>query len=191
MKILLFFGSFNPIHIGHLIVAKEALNKTDCDKLWFVVSPQNPFKEKKSLLGEKERKDLLLKAIKGIKEFKISDIEFNLPKPSYTITTLNTLNKKYKDYQFSILLGSDNLKKLPTWKNADKIIQKHKIYIYPRLGYNYGTLKNHPKIKILSLPFIEISSTSIRNKIALNESITFLTPTSVEEEIKKKGYYNR
>ena len=131
-KIGLFFGSFNPIHIGHLILANYILENSDMDELWFVVSPQNPFKDKKSLLADHNRLDMVQLAVKNYPKMRASNVEFSLPKPSYTIDTLTYLKEKYPNYSFALIMGEDNLDSLPKWKNAEKLMSDYQIIVYPR-----------------------------------------------------------
>jgi nicotinate-nucleotide adenylyltransferase len=188
MKIGLYFGSFNPIHNGHLIIAQHVLNETDLKQVWFVVSPQNPFKQQKTLLNEYDRLHLVNLAIQKSTSFKAIDIEFSLPKPSYTINTLAYLQEKYPQHQFSIIMGSDSLQNLDKWKNAETIMQHYPIYVYTRPGF----AANQPKVKelhVLKAPLLEISATHIRELILEGKSIRFLVPDVVLEEIEETGYY--
>ncbi|HWJ26582.1 MAG TPA: nicotinate (nicotinamide) nucleotide adenylyltransferase [Flavisolibacter sp.] len=190
MKVGLYFGSFNPIHIGHLIIANHILNETDLDKVWFVVSPQNPFKQSESLLNEYDRLFLVQKAIEGDSRLKASDIEFSLPKPSYTVHTLAYLSEKYPDHQFSIVMGSDGFQNLGKWKNAEVIIERYPILIYKRPGYEIDNQWN-ANIQVMNAPLLEISATHIRNLIKAGKSVKYLVPTSVEEEIKSTGFFKK
>jgi len=188
MKIGLYFGSFNPIHNGHLIIAQHVLNETDLKQVWFVVSPQNPFKQQKTLLNEYDRLHLVNLAIQKSTSFKAIDIEFSLPKPSYTINTLAYLQEKYPQHQFSIIMGSDSLQNLDKWKNAETIMQHYPIYVYTRPGF----AANQPLVKqlhTLKAPLLEISATHIRELIQEGKSIRFLVPDVVLEEIEDTGYY--
>lgn len=188
MKIGLYFGSFNPIHNGHLIIAQHVLNETDLKQVWFVVSPQNPFKQQKTLLNEYDRLHLVNLAIQKSTSFKAIDIEFSLPKPSYTINTLAYLQEKYPQHQFSIIMGSDSLQNLDKWKNAETIVQHYPIYVYTRPGF----AGNQPMVKqlhTLKAPLLEISATHIRELIQEGKSIRFLVPDMVLEEIEETGYY--
>lgn len=190
MKIGLFFGSFNPIHIGHLIIANTMAENTDLDQVWLVVSPQNPAKRhSNSLLHEFDRYDMVEKAIADNHKLKVTDIEFHLPRPSYTIDTLTYIQEKYSTHQFVIIMGGDNLVNLPKWKNADKILEYYEIYVYPRPHTEKSDLENHPKIKIVEAPLVDISATFIRNQLQKNKSIKYLTPENVEEHIKRKKFY--
>lgn len=188
MNIGLYFGSFNPIHNGHLIIANHILNESDLQKIWFVVSPQNPFKQSDSLLNEYSRFHLVQKAIENDFRLKASDIEFNLPKPSYTAHTLIYLKEKYPTYTFSIIMGSDSFQNLPNWKNADIIAAKYPIIIFQRNGFDVEN-KLNARIQIMNAPLLEISATHIRNLISHGKSIKFLVPPAVEEEIMASGHF--
>jgi len=188
MKIGLYFGSFNPVHVGHLIIANHAVNETDLNQIWFIVSPQNPFKAAASLLNEYQRLHLIKLAIDGEKGLRASAVEFNLPRPSYTVDTLAYLDEKYPDHKFSILMGSDGFQNLQKWKNYEVIVQRYPIYIYQRPGFNvqetYGA-----RVELFNAPLLEISSTHIRDLIKQKKSIRFLVPDVVKEEIETGGYY--
>lgn len=188
MKIGLYFGSFNPIHNGHLIIASHILNETDLDRVWLVLSPQNPFKEKQSLINEYDRLHLVQKAIENDIRLKASDIEFSLPRPSYTVHTLAYLKEKYPEHSFSIIMGSDSFQNLERWKNADVILQNYPIIIYKRPGFE---IKKPPsgKILVMDAPLLEISSTHIRGLIKSGKSIKYLVPPGVEEEIISGRYF--
>jgi len=179
MRIGLFFGSFNPVHIGHLIIANHILNNTDLEKLWMVVSPHNPFKKKSSLANNHDRLHLMNLAIGDNPNISASDIEFNLPQPSYTIDTLMYLKEKHPNHTFCLIMGGDNLKSLHKWKNYEKILENYQIYVYQRPAYDPGDLKDHVSITIVDAPLLEISSSFVRNCIAENKSIQYLVPESV------------
>jgi len=188
MKIGLYFGSFNPIHTGHLIIAQHILNETDLGQVWFIVSPQNPFKQQKQLLNEYDRLHLVNLAIQKSVGLKALDIEFRLPKPSYTITTLTYLREKYPQHTFSIIMGSDSLQNLDKWKNADQLMQNFPIYVYLRPGFPITNTKIR-ELHTLTAPLLEISATHIRELIAHGKSIRFLVPDIVCDEIESAGYY--
>jgi|SRR6478609_4205046 len=188
-KIGLFFGSFNPIHIGHLIVANVMAETTDFDKVWFIVSPQNPLKLSKGLLHEFDRYDMVQAAVADNYKLQVSDIEFNLPKPSYTINTLAHLTEKYPDRKFSLIIGEDNLESFPRWKNHQQIVDHYGLYVYPRPHVSESQLKSHPNVKMVDAPLLDISATFIRNCIKNNKSIRYLVPEPVENMIKAKGFY--
>ena len=189
-KVGLFFGSFNPIHIGHLIIANYMANYTSLDEVWFVVSPQNPFKEKKSLGNMYDRMEMVELAIAGADNLRASDIEFNLPQPSYTIDTLVHLAEKHPNKEFLLIMGEDNLQGFMKWKNAEIILRDYKIVVYPRPGYDGGDLKNHPSIQMTDTPVMELSSTFLRQAIKDGRSVKFYTPDAVIDFIDKKGLYS-
>jgi nicotinate-nucleotide adenylyltransferase len=188
-KITLFFGSFNPIHIGHLIIAQSVLNESDTEQVWFVVSPQSPFKKTNQLLNENQRYFLVEMAIQNNPKFLASNIEFGLPKPNYTIDTLAYLKEKFPLHEFSLLMGGDNIATIKQWKNYEKIINNHQIYVYDRNDSNLEEVPQHSRIIFLGVPKIQISSTNIRNLIKNQKSIQYLVPELVREEIEKAGYY--
>lgn len=189
MKVGLFFGSFNPIHIGHLIVANVMVENTDIDQVWFIVSPQNPFKKRTSLLHEFDRLDMVNAAIFDNYNLKASDIEFNMPKPSYTIDTLVYLNEAHKQKEFKLIIGEDNLKAFPKWKNSGSILQQYGLLVYPRPNAQPSDLIEHPNVQLIDAPMIDISATFIRKSIKNNRSIKYLVPNSVEELIHAKKFY--
>ena len=161
MNIGLYFGSFNPVHNGHLMIANYILEFSDVEQIWFIVSPQNPFKEQKNLLPDHHRLELLRRAIGDTEKYKASDIEFRMPKPSYTVDTLAYLADKYPEKKISLIIGSDNLKNFHKWKNSEIIIQNHDILVYPRPGFD-EKLMISDRFKIINAPLIEVSSTFIR-----------------------------
>lgn len=190
MKIGLFFGSFNPVHIGHLVIANHFLNSSDLQKIWFIVSPQNPFKESKTLLSEYHRLHLLKLATEDDNRIKVSDIEFTLPKPSYTSITLMHLEEKHPGNEFGIIIGSDSFQNFHKWKNYEVIVKNYPIYIYPRRGFE---IKNDIQAKIITVdaPLVEISATEIRQMIKEKKSIRYIVPDKVREEIERGGYYKK
>ena len=190
MKIGLYFGSFNPVHIGHLIIANHVLNETDLDKIWFVVSPQNPFKQNNSLLNEYDRLHLLRTAIEDDPRMKASDIEFYLPKPSYTINTLTYLKEKYPQQDFFLIMGSDSFQNIDKWKNYETIINNYKIYVYKRKGFDLKDNSNEA-IKLLDAPLLEISATNIRQLVKQGKSIRYMVPEKIREEIEGNLFFKR
>jgi nicotinate-nucleotide adenylyltransferase len=188
-KIGLFFGSFNPIHIGHLIIANVMAQNTDLDKVWLVVSPQNPFKLSKGLLHEFDRYDLVKAAIADNFKLEVSDVEFHLPKPSYTIHTLAYLTEKYPNKEFKVIIGEDNLENFTKWKNHEQILDQFGLYVYPRPHVTNSDLKRHPQVTTVEAPMIDISATYIRNCIKNNKSIRYLVPETVENMIRIKNFY--
>jgi nicotinate-nucleotide adenylyltransferase len=189
LKTGLFFGSFNPIHIGHLIIANIMAETTDLAKVWIVVSPQNPFKPSKALLHEFDRYDMVRAAVYDHYKIEASDIEFHLPKPSYTIHTLVHLAEKYPEKQFKVIMGEDNLTNFVKWKNHERILEDYGLYVYPRPGAQPSNLKTHPNVKMVEAPVLDISATFIRKCVRNNQSIKFMVPDAVEEMIRTKGFY--
>lgn len=188
-QIGLFFGSFNPIHNGHLIIANAILEQAELSKIWFVVSPQNPFKPSKSLLHEFDRYDLVKAAIDDNSKLEVSDVEFQLPRPSYTIDTLEHLTAKYPEKEFSIIIGQDNLESFHKWKSPDLILDRYGLLVYPRPDSKPSDLSHHPRVKMINAPLIDISATYIRELIRQRKSIRYLVPERVEEMILRKGFY--
>lgn len=188
MNIGLYFGSFNPVHTGHLIIASHVVNQTNIQQVWLVVSPQNPFKNTAGLLNEYDRLHLVNLAIDDETNIRASDVEFKLPRPSYTIDTLTYLREKYPQHQFSIIMGSDGLQNLPKWKNADLLIKEYPIIVYKRPGFNIMDTWN-ASVEILDAPMLDISATLIRNNIREGKSIRYLVPDKVREEIERNNYY--
>jgi nicotinate-nucleotide adenylyltransferase len=189
MKIGLFFGSFNPIHVGHLIIANLMVEASDLKKVWFVVSPQNPLKPGKGLLHEFDRYDLVRAAVYDNYKLEVSDVEFHLAKPSYTIHTLVHLQEKHPDKEFRIILGEDNLSNFTRWKNYRQILDHYGLYVYPRPGTQLSELRSHPNVTIVEAPLLDISATFIRERIRKGQSVRYLVPDAVEEMIRAKGYY--
>jgi nicotinate-nucleotide adenylyltransferase len=188
MHIALYFGSFNPIHHGHLIIANHVLNNTDAQKIWFVVSPHNPLKETSSLLNENHRLHLVQLAIEEQPKFVASSIEFKLPKPSYTIDTLTYISEKYPQHTFTVVLGGDSIQNITKWKNYETLLANYKIIVYQRPGFT-AAIMQHPNISIIDAPLLDISSTHIRNCIQQKKDIHYLVPTAVREYIAENNYY--
>jgi len=189
MKVGLYFGSFNPIHIGHLIIGNFIANNTELEQVWFVVSPQNPLKKSSTLLNEYDRLYLVQKAIENNYKFRVFDIEFKLPRPSYTIDTLTYIKEKYPQHNFSLIIGSDSLKNIHKWKNSQFLLSNYSFYVYERPGFEVK--KTGPNINVLKAPLLEISSTEIRNMIRAGKSAQYLVPEKVLEEIEKNSYYKK
>ena len=190
-KIGLFFGSFNPIHIGHLILANYILENSDMQELWFIVSPQNPFKEKKSLLKDHNRLDMVQLAIRNYPKMRASNVEFSLPVPSYTIDTLTYLQEKHPEISFSLIMGEDNLASLHKWKNYELLLEKHQVIVYPRL---FGEEKTsdylqHENIHQVTAPIIELSATEIRNMIKEGKNVRPMLPPEVFEYLDGSSFY--
>ena len=191
MKVGLFFGSFNPVHIGHLVIANFMAENTDLQKVWFVVSPHNPLKEKKSLLKDADRLHLVRLATEDNTKFKVSDIEFKLPQPSYTIHTLTYLKEKFPQHEFVLIMGSDNLESLEKWKNYEIILRDYEIYVYSRAEKLKTPLANHAHVKRFEVPVMDISSSEIRKLISEKKSARYLLPEIVYEEIKTRKFYRK
>ena len=190
-KIGLYFGTFNPIHIGHLIIANHMVNYTDLDEVWLVVSPLNPFKKKNTLLDNYARLELVYRAIKDYDRLRVSDIEFGLPRPSYTINTLVYITEKYPNKDFSLIMGGDNLNSFHKWKNYELILQNHELYVYPRLLSAKSSLDNHEKINLVDAPIMQISSSFIRNAIKDQIDVRAMLPENVWEYINEMNYYRK
>jgi nicotinate-nucleotide adenylyltransferase len=189
MKIGLFFGSFNPIHVGHLILANTMVQTADLEQVWFVISPQNPFKKTLSLLHEFDRYTMVERAIANNSKLKVSDVEFSMPRPSYTIDTLTVLANKYPEHQFSVIMGEDNLVQLKNWKNYEKILEYYQILVYPRPKTPPHDFMSHPKVVFIEAPLLEISATYIRKAIKEQKDISYLVTEPVEEYISLKKFY--
>ena len=191
MQIGLFFGSFNPIHNGHLIIANLILNETALKKIWFVISPQNPFKSEVTLLDEYNRLHLVRLAVEDDTRLKASDVEFFLPRPSYTSHTLTKLQEKFPGHTFSIIMGSDSFMNLHKWKNFETIVKNYSIIVYKRSGHEVMNRNIKAEPFIVNAPMIEISATLIRKLTKEKKSIRYLVPEKVMEEIIKGGYYRK
>ncbi|PVX46003.1 nicotinate-nucleotide adenylyltransferase [Flavobacterium sp. 103] len=193
MKIGLYFGTFNPIHIGHLIIANHMAEHADLDQVWMVVTPHNPLKKKATLLDDYHRLQMVYLATEDFPKIKPSDIEFKLSQPNYTVNTLAHLQEKYPDHEFSLIMGEDNLKSLHKWKNYEVILEHHDIYVYPRISAENEnlTFKNHPKIHLIDAPVVEISSTDIRHNIKKSKNVQPLLPHKVWDYIDHNNFYKK
>lgn len=191
MHIGLFFGSFNPIHTGHLVIASQLAEYTDLQQVWFVVSPQNPFKQKESMLNEYDRLYMVELAIEGNEKFRANNIEFTLPKPSYTIDTLTYLAEKFPSYQFSLIMGADNLQGLPKWKNYEQILKNHRVYVYKRPGFDKPSVPPgfEDRVQIVEFPQLDVSASYIRQSIKNGISTQYLVPEKVRQYIEKMNLY--
>ncbi len=189
MRIGLYFGSFNPIHVGHMILAETARIEAQLDRIWLVVSPQNPFKQKKNLLAEFERYRMAELAVADNPYLEASNVEFSLPKPSYTIDTLTHLRDRYRSYEFALIMGQDNLQHLHKWKNSEALLAHYQIYVYPRIEAKPGPLDEHPHVHLFEAPLLNISATYIRNRLQAEKSIRYLVPDVVHEYVLKEGLY--
>ena len=188
MEIGLYFGSFNPIHTGHLIIASYAKHTTILQQVWLVVSPQNPLKAASSLLNEYDRMHLVDTAVQTDDFIKVSDIEFRLPKPSFTVDTLTALQEKYPQHVFSIIMGSDSFTNLTRWKNYEYLIHNYKFYIFKRYGFDIEDDLG-AKLEVVQAPLLDISSTQIRDFIKKDIPVKYMVPEAVAVEIEKNGYY--
>ena len=187
-KIGLFFGSFNPFHIGHKVIGTHMVNNTDLDKVWYVVSPQNPTKNKDSLLDQNHRLQIIQREVEDNSNLDVSDIEFSMPLPSYTIDTLANISEKYSSCEFSLIMGTDNLKTLHKWKNYKQILNNYTIYTYPRSGS--ANLIEHQNItNVKDVPLIDISASFIRESISLGKDMSSLIPSKAWKYIDEMNFY--
>lgn len=192
MNIGLYFGTFNPIHVGHLIIANHMVENSDLDEVWMVVTPHNPFKKKATLLDNYQRYEMVYQAVEEYPKIKPTDIEFQLPQPSYTINTLVHIQEKYPKYQFSLIMGEDNLQNLHKWKNYEEIVNNHNIYVYPRV---YEQKKEvsfaNGRVHKIDAPIVEISSTHIRKSIKSGKNVKPLLPPKVWEYVERMNFYKK
>lgn len=191
MKIGLYFGTFNPIHIGHLTLANHLAEHSDLDKIWFIVTPHSPFKKKSSLLDNRQRFEMVYRATEDYEKLEPSDIEFDLPQPSYTINTITHLQEKYPNHEFALIMGEDNLKSFHKWKNYELILKHHHIYVYPRIseGKIETQFDNHNKIHKVDAPVMELSSTFIRKSIKEQKNVRPMLPEHVWEYLDEMNFY--
>lgn len=189
MKIGLFFGSFNPVHVGHLIIANFMATQTDLDRVWLVVSPQNPLKPKKTLARDHDRLHLVRLAIENNSKLRASDVEFHLPKPSYTIDTLTFLQEKHPEYDFVLIMGGDNIATLDQWKNYEKLLSDYEIYVYQRPGYALGPLGEHSHVRLFEAPPLDISASYIRECIQAGKSVRYMVTDPVWEYLESGSMY--
>ncbi len=191
MKIGLYFGTFNPIHVGHLTIANHLVEHSDLDQVWFIVTPHSPFKKKNSLLDDHQRLEMVYLATKDYTKLKQSDIEFNLPQPNYTVNTLTHLEEKYPNYEFALIMGEDNLKSFYKWKNYQLILERHYIYVYPRIssGTVEHQFENHDKIVHVDAPIMELSSTFIRKSIKAGKNVKPMLPEHVWSYLDEMNFY--
>jgi nicotinate-nucleotide adenylyltransferase len=193
MKIGLYFGTYNPIHVGHLIIANHMAEFAGLDQVWMVVTPHNPLKKKATLLDDYHRLQMVYLATEDFPKIKPSDIEFKLVQPNYTVNTLSHLHDKYPNHEFSLIMGEDNLKTLHKWKNYEVLLENHDIYVYPRISDEpeNAALKTHPRVHIIDAPVVEISSTFIRNNIKNGKNIQPLLSSKVWEYIDHNNFYKK
>jgi nicotinate-nucleotide adenylyltransferase len=193
MKIGLYFGTFNPIHVGHLIIANHMAEHSDLDQVWMVVTPHNPHKQKNSLLDDYHRLEMVRLATEDFPKIKPSDFEFKLPQPNYTVTTLIKLEEKFPQHEFALIMGEDNLNSLHKWKNHEVILEKYTIYVYPRFSTDTekSGLENHKNIHRMAAPVIELSSTFIRESIKNKKNCSPMLPTKVWNYIDHNLFYRK
>jgi nicotinate-nucleotide adenylyltransferase len=191
MKIGLYFGTFNPIHVGHLTIANHVAEFSDLDQVWFIVTPHSPFKKKNTLLDDYQRLEMVYQATKSYDKLQPSDIEFKLPQPNYTINTLVHLEEKYPKHEFALIMGEDNLKSFHKWKNYELILHNYSLYVYPRIskGKVDTQFDNHPKITKVDAPIMELSSTFIRKAIKAEKNVRPMLPYEVWTYIDEMNFY--
>lgn len=190
-KIGLYFGTFNPIHVGHLTIANHMAEFSDLDEVWMVVTPHNPHKKRSGLLEDHHRLTMVRIAVEFYPKLKASNIEFELPQPNYTIHTLTYLEERYPDDHFCLIMGEDNLKSLHKWKNYEKILERFTVYVYPRIseGIIENQLKDHPRVMHVNAPIMELSSTFIRKAIKAGKNIRPMLPDSVWKYLDEMNFY--
>ena len=188
IKIGLFFGSFNPFHIGHKVIGYHLVQHTDLDKVWYVVSPNNPYKQKKSLLHHTHRLQIIKREVEDVKDLDVSDIEFNLPSPSYTIDTLVNISEKYSNYNFSVIMGEDNIETISKWKNYMQLLNNYQVYVYPRTG-NFVKYKHPNVIFVKNVPMIDVSASFIRKSISEGLDVSSLVPEKAWQYIEEMNFY--
>ena len=194
MNIGLYFGTFNPIHVGHLVIANHMVEFSDLDEIWMVVTPHNPFKKKSSLLADNQRLQLVQIATEDYPKLKASNIEFKLPQPNYTVNTLAHISEKFPDHQFSLIMGQDNLSSFHKWKNHEVIIENHDVYVYPRIHQDSvleTQFDTHKNVHTVNAPIMEISSTFIRKGIADKKNMQALLPCKVWQYIDEMNFYKK
>jgi len=185
----LYFGTFNPIHIGHCVIAQYMLEYTDLDEVWFVVTPHNPHKAKNTLLDDYQRLHMVRLAIDDHYKLRVSDMEFSLPQPSYTATTLAHATEKWPDREFALIMGADNLETFHKWRNYEWILENHWLYVYPRIESDGGKLKDHPRVSMTEAPIMQIASTDIRKAIKEGKDVSFMVPQQVWEYVDGSSFY--
>ncbi len=191
MHIGLFFGSFNPIHVGHMVLGNYMASFTDLEQVWFVVSPHNPLKDKSTLLHQNQRLHMVNLAIGDSDTLKSSNIEFGLTQPSYTINTLAHLKEKYQTYRFSLIMGEDNLQSFTKWKNHEEILKNHRLYVYPRPDCDAEELKKHEQVILTEAPLMDISSTFIRKALKDKKNVSQFVPKDVWNYIDEMNFYRK
>lgn len=191
MKVGLYFGTFNPVHVGHMILANHMLHYTELDEVWMVVTPHNPHKKKSTLLDNHHRLEMVYKATEEYDHIHPTDIEFKLKQPNYTIDTLVHISEKYPNDEFAIIMGEDNLKSFHKWKNYEVILEDYEVFVYPRITEKkeVNDLQNHPKVHFVEAPIVEISSTFIRKSVKNQKSVQHLLSPKVWEYIDLMNFY--
>jgi nicotinate-nucleotide adenylyltransferase len=189
-RVGLLFGSFNPVHTGHLILAEYFATRTDLTEVWLVLSPQSPFKVGEELLPDTARLALLQLAVADNPRLRAEAIELSLPRPSYTIATLDALGARHPTYEFVLLMGADNLAGLPRWRAADRLVQEFDLYVYPRPGTSLPDLGSFPRAQVVQAPLLDVSATFIRTSIQVGQSIRYLVPAAIEQHILTHKYYH-
>lgn len=189
MKVGLYFGTYNPVHIGHMAIANYMLEYTEIDHLWFVISPQSPYKTHKKLLDNYQRLEMVYRAIAYDTRLKASNIEFKLPRPSYTVDTLTYLKEEYPDHEFYLIMGSDNLMTVRKWKNSEILLSDYKLLVYPRPGFDHENYQPHPNIQIVNAPVMEISSSFIRKAISEGRDVRHFLPLKTYEYLSEMHFY--
>ena len=187
----LFFGSFNPIHVGHLVIANTMAQQDGIDEVWFVVSPQNPLKERSTLLADHHRLQMVRRAVDDNYHLRVCDIEMHLPIPSYTVVTLAALGEKYPDREFSLIMGSDNLATLHRWRNYEYILEHYRLHVYPRPGSEHCKLASHPHVEMAEVPMMDISSSYIRRQIAEKKDVRYLLTEPVYQYLTEMHFYEQ
>lgn len=188
-RVGLFFGTFNPVHVGHLVIAGAMLGGTGIDEVWMVVSPQNPMKERRALLADRQRLEMVRRAIGDNSRLRACDIEFGLPIPSYTARTLAFLAERHPRCEFCLIMGSDNLETFDRWRNWEWIIDNYRLYVYPRPGHTDCRLSAHPHVQMVEVPLMEISSTYVREQIRLGRDARYLVPPAAFEYLSEMHFY--
>lgn len=191
MKIGLYFGSFNPVHNGHMIIAGYVAEFTDLDQVWLVVSPHNPLKPKQTLLNDYQRLTMVKLAIGDSRKIKATDIEFKLPKPNYTIDTITYLKEQFPAHEFVLIMGADNLDSFKKWKNWEMLLEQCELYVYPRKENDGGELLHHPKVKVVNAPLIELSASFIRDSIRQKKDVRYMLPESVWNYVEEMHFYQK
>ncbi|MCE2495486.1 MAG: nicotinate-nucleotide adenylyltransferase [Flavobacteriales bacterium] len=188
-KVGLYFGSFNPIHMGHVVIAQYMREFSDLDEVWLIVTPHNPFKKKANLLDDRARYNLVQRSVESIPGLRASDVEFSLPQPSYTTDTLAHLKEQHPELRFCLIMGSDNLSNLHKWKNAEYLVTNYSVYVYPRSDGGSGPYTDHESVMVVDAPQMDLSSSFIRQAISEGKDVSAMVPSSAWQEIREMHYY--